>query len=171
MTDEHVIIDSGVGYQGERVVGELVQRVGAGEVAGAAPPAEVEGEHAAVGEVVGDEVSGAGGTAPVVEEDQSGTRPGTVVISGQDGLIDRGHVRSSHGDVRERFRPESIASRDGCRRIDPNGPRLVKTGHVPVIRQMSYQPVDGVVRAVEVMTFGRLRTLNDAEHSVPISTS
>ncbi len=26
---------------------------------------------------------------------------------------------------------------------------------------MSYQPVDGVVRAVEVMTFGRLRTLND----------
>ncbi len=38
---------------------------------------------------------------------------------------------------------------------------MVKTGHVPAIRQMSYQPADGAVRAVEVMTFARLRTLND----------
>jgi len=32
---------------------------------------------------------------------------------------------------------------------------------VPVIRQMSYQPVEGTAMPVEVMTFGRLRALND----------
>lgn len=38
---------------------------------------------------------------------------------------------------------------------------MVKTGHVRAIRQMSYRPVDGVGRPVEVMTFDHLRAIND----------
>lgn len=38
---------------------------------------------------------------------------------------------------------------------------MVKTGHVHVIRQMTYQPAERPGAAVETMTFGRLRELND----------
>ncbi|WP_328539112.1 helix-turn-helix domain-containing protein [Streptomyces sp. NBC_00344] len=38
---------------------------------------------------------------------------------------------------------------------------MVETGHVTVIRQMTYQPVGRVAAAVEMMTFGRLRGLSD----------
>jgi AraC-like DNA-binding protein len=38
---------------------------------------------------------------------------------------------------------------------------MVETGHVSTIRQMTYQPVGRGGAAVEVMTFGRLRELND----------
>lgn len=38
---------------------------------------------------------------------------------------------------------------------------MVESGHVTGIRQMTYHPVDGTATAVEVMTFDRLRTLND----------
>lgn len=38
---------------------------------------------------------------------------------------------------------------------------MVKTGHMTVIRQMTYQPVGHGASAVETMTFDRLRELND----------
>ncbi|MEQ6028336.1 helix-turn-helix transcriptional regulator [Streptomyces salinarius] len=38
---------------------------------------------------------------------------------------------------------------------------MVKTGHVSVIRQMTYQPAGRPATSVETMTFGRLRELND----------
>lgn len=38
---------------------------------------------------------------------------------------------------------------------------MVETGHVTVIRQMSYQPVGRRAAAVETMSFDRLRELND----------
>ncbi|MEV6840154.1 AraC family transcriptional regulator [Streptomyces sp. NPDC051133] len=39
---------------------------------------------------------------------------------------------------------------------------MVKTGHVRVIRQMTYRPAGRCAAAVETMTFERLRELNDA---------
>ncbi|MEX1657088.1 helix-turn-helix domain-containing protein [Streptomyces pseudovenezuelae] len=38
---------------------------------------------------------------------------------------------------------------------------MVETGHMTVIRQMTYQPVGGRAAAVETMAFDRLRQLND----------
>ncbi len=38
---------------------------------------------------------------------------------------------------------------------------MVESGHVTGIRQMTYHPVEGTATAVEVMTFDRLRSLND----------
>jgi AraC family transcriptional activator of pobA len=47
------------------------------------------------------------------------------------------------------------------RGIGATGRPMVKTGHMTVIRQMTYQPVGRGASAVETMTFGRLRELND----------
>lgn len=45
--------------------------------------------------------------------------------------------------------------------IGVTGRSMVETGHVTVIRQMTYQPVERRAAAVETMTFDHLRELND----------
>ncbi|XIG79300.1 AraC family transcriptional regulator [Streptomyces sp. SGAir0957] len=45
--------------------------------------------------------------------------------------------------------------------IGVTGRRMVKTGHVHEIRQMTYQPPGSRAATVETLTFGRLRELND----------
>ncbi|MEV1026799.1 AraC family transcriptional regulator [Streptomyces sp. NPDC050264] len=45
--------------------------------------------------------------------------------------------------------------------IGVTGRPMVETGHVTVIRQMTYQPVGRGAAAVETLTFHRLRELND----------
>jgi AraC-like DNA-binding protein len=41
------------------------------------------------------------------------------------------------------------------------GPRMVETGLVDTIRQMTYRPADRAFRMVEILTFDRLRAVND----------
>jgi AraC-like DNA-binding protein/quercetin dioxygenase-like cupin family protein len=48
-----------------------------------------------------------------------------------------------------------------CRGTGGTGHSMVETGHMTVIRQMTYQPVGRRAAAVETMTFDRLRELND----------
>jgi AraC family transcriptional activator of pobA len=63
--------------------------------------------------------------------------------------------------VSRRFFPVFIRSLQTCRGIGVTGQPMVKTGHMTVIRQMTYQPVGHGASAVETMTFDRLRELND----------
>ncbi|CAM5232386.1 hypothetical protein STENM223S_09435 [Streptomyces tendae] len=72
----------GVREHGECVVGELSERVGTGQSARPAPPAEVDREHVTALQAVDDEVPGAGGAAPVVQEHQSRSGPLLMVVSG-----------------------------------------------------------------------------------------
>jgi AraC family transcriptional activator of pobA len=63
--------------------------------------------------------------------------------------------------VSRRFFPVFIKPLQTCLGIGVTGQPMVKTGHMTVIRQMTYQPVGHGASAVETMTFGRLRELND----------
>jgi AraC family transcriptional activator of pobA len=55
------------------------------------------------------------------------------------------------------------ASGDAVRRISRAGRHLVESGHVNEVRQLTYQPPGGGNAAVEVMSFDRLRQLDDGQ--------